>query len=617
MADDHNLPAKTSSEIRTAANSVAISGSILAPRSLAEVMDFGQLMAKAGPMVGKPFRGKPGACVAIIMQSMRWNMDSFAVSQKAYVISKGGDDEGVIAYEAQLVNAVINANAPIIARPDYRFEGDGPTRKCTVTATFRGESKPKEYTSPESGKITTKNSPLWKTDLDQQLGYYSLRAWARRHCPEIIMGVYTVDEMKGEVVLDGGEISAEPIARVASPQDEGPVLQDSAQWAEARIGCVTASRVADVIAKSQSGAASASRTNYAAQLVAERLTGQPTETYVSAAMQWGLDNEPLARAAYEALTGAPVGPAAFVLHPSIQWAGATPDGFVGDDGLVEFKCPNTATHIETLTTQKIPAKYVTQMQWQMACTGRAWCDFASFDPRMPPARQLFIKRLARDDAFIAGLESAVAEFLKEIDATLADLTSGGAQQAAATASSEPAPTFEELNRALQEAATDQQLAAWVAKLTPDVLATLPESERNDLRAAYKARQTERAAMVSALPAEDCSATLTNAAGQPSEIASVNPTPGATAAEADKGSPAPVSAAHQMPPEPKATADEKAREHQFAAFKRNVANALNRTRLMEVQTLFYKSEWFVMATEEEQEVAKQIVMEKLRALKNAA
>lgn len=130
-------------------------------------------------------------------------------------------------------------------------------------------------------------------------------------------------------------------------------------------------------------------------------------------------------------------------------------------------------------------------------------------------------------------------------------------------------------------------------------------------------ETERAAMVSALPAEDCSATLTNAAGQPSEIASVNPTPGATAAEADKGSPAPVSAAHQMPPEPKATADEKAREHQFAAFKRNVANALNRTRLMEVQTLFYKSEWFVMATEEEQEVAKQIVMEKLRALKNAA
>lgn len=190
MADD-TLPAPVDNVgLRTLAGGVQIGGHGIAPKTLAELMDFAQLMAKAGPMVGKAFRGNPGACVAITMQAMSWGMSPFAVSQKAYVTNDS------IAYEAQLVTAVINAHAPVVERPQYEFTGEGPKRRCTITATLRGDSKPSVYTSPETGRITTKNSPLWKTDEDQQLGYYSVRAWARRYCPEIIMGVYTIDEVQ-------------------------------------------------------------------------------------------------------------------------------------------------------------------------------------------------------------------------------------------------------------------------------------------------------------------------------------------------------------------------------------------------------------------------------------
>lgn len=193
MADDANLPAPIdNAELRARAGAVQIHGGAMAPKNLAEVMEFGQLMAKAGPMVGKAFRGNPGACVAITMQAMQWGMSPFAVSQKAYVTNDS------IAYEAQLVTAVINAHAPVQERPQYEYRGEaGKTRQCIITATLKGDSKPSVYTSPEVGKITTKNSPLWKTDEDQQLGYYSIRAWARKYCPEIIMGVYAVDEMEG------------------------------------------------------------------------------------------------------------------------------------------------------------------------------------------------------------------------------------------------------------------------------------------------------------------------------------------------------------------------------------------------------------------------------------
>lgn len=192
------------------------------------------------------------------------------------------------------------------------------------------------------------------------------------------------------------------------------IEQGSPEWMAQRMGKVTASRVADVIAKTKTGY-STSRDNYMAQLVCERMTGTVAEFYTNAAMQWGTDNEPLARAAYEALKDVLVDEVAMIAHPTIESAGASPDGLVGDEGLIEIKCPNTATHIDTLLSQTVPGKYVTQMQWQMACTGRKWCDFVSFDPRMPEDLRLFIKRVDRDDKMIAELESEVVKFLKELD----------------------------------------------------------------------------------------------------------------------------------------------------------------------------------------------------------
>ena len=196
--------------------------------------------------------------------------------------------------------------------------------------------------------------------------------------------------------------------------------QGTDEWFTIRIGKVTASRVADVIAKTKTGY-SATRDNYMAQLVCERLTGQKGESFSNAAMQHGTDTEPLARAAYEALRDVLVDEVGFVPHPSIIMAGASPDGLVGDDGLLEIKCPNTATHIETLLSQSVPGKYNTQMQFQMACTGRQWCDFVSFDNRLPEELQLFVKRVPRDNEFIKQMEDEVVKFLNELDIKIAQL----------------------------------------------------------------------------------------------------------------------------------------------------------------------------------------------------
>jgi putative phage-type endonuclease len=170
------------------------------------------------------------------------------------------------------------------------------------------------------------------------------------------------------------------------------IIQGSAEWKAIRVGKVTASRIADVVAKTKTGWG-ASRANLMAELIAERLTGQAAEGFVNAAMQHGTDTEPQARAAYEFFTDATVDLIGFVPHPTIAMAAASPDGLVGLDGLVEIKCPLTATHIDTLLGQSVPGRYITQMTWQMACTGRTWCDYVSFDPRMPPSMQLFVKRI--------------------------------------------------------------------------------------------------------------------------------------------------------------------------------------------------------------------------------
>lgn len=191
------------------------------------------------------------------------------------------------------------------------------------------------------------------------------------------------------------------------------IEQGTPEWHELRLGKVTASRVADVIAKTKTGWG-ASRANYMAELLVERLTGQPTEGYTNAAMQWGIDHEAEARTAYEFTRDMEVTPVGFVQHKAILMAGASPDGFVGDDGLVEIKCPQTATHIATLLGGSVPGNYITQMQFQLACTGRLWCDWVSYDPRMPVSMSMFVQRVHRDTVFINAVEDMVVAFLAEL-----------------------------------------------------------------------------------------------------------------------------------------------------------------------------------------------------------
>jgi putative phage-type endonuclease len=196
--------------------------------------------------------------------------------------------------------------------------------------------------------------------------------------------------------------------------------QGTEEWFNIRIGKVTASRVADVLAKTKTGY-STTRDNYMAQLVCERLTGQKGESFTNAAMQHGTETEPLARAAYEARYDVLVDEVGFVSHPTIEMSGASPDGLVGDDGLIEIKCPNTATHIETLLSESVPNKYYTQMQFQIACTGRKWCDFVSFDNRLPTELQMFVKRVPRDDMYIKLIEDEIVKFLAELDTKINQL----------------------------------------------------------------------------------------------------------------------------------------------------------------------------------------------------
>ena len=205
------------------------------------------------------------------------------------------------------------------------------------------------------------------------------------------------------------------------------IVQGSAEWFAERLGKVTASRVADVVAKTRNGWG-ASRANYEAQLIAERLTGVVAESYTNQAMQWGIDTEPQARAAYEFLHDVEVVEVGFVQHPTILNSGASPDGLIGNDGLIEIKSPNTATHIATLLDSKIPEKYVKQMLWQMACTQRKWCDFVSFDPRLPHEMQLFVSRMDRDEKRISELEDNVAQFLQQVDLKTKELLDKYAKQ---------------------------------------------------------------------------------------------------------------------------------------------------------------------------------------------
>jgi putative phage-type endonuclease len=193
------------------------------------------------------------------------------------------------------------------------------------------------------------------------------------------------------------------------------IEQGTEEWLRVRLGKVTASGVADVLAKTKTGV-SASRGNYLIKLAIQRTTGVIEEGYTNDAMQWGKDNEAQARVAYEIASNCFVDQIAFVDHPTIKWFGASPDGLVDDDGLVEIKCPNSATHWEYFKAKAPPRKYYIQMQAQMACTNRKWCDFVSFDPRMPERSKLLIVRVPRDVEFIAEMENEVQLFLDEVQA---------------------------------------------------------------------------------------------------------------------------------------------------------------------------------------------------------
>lgn len=194
------------------------------------------------------------------------------------------------------------------------------------------------------------------------------------------------------------------------------MIQGSDDWRFARCGRLTASRVHEALSKLKNGNWSAASRDVMHELLAERLTGIPADHFTSAAMRWGTAHEADAALAYEFYADRDVAEVGFVPHPTIDWSGASPDRLVGDDGLIEIKCPTTETHVDTLISGLIPTEYVSQIHWQLACTGRAWCDFVSYDPRMPAHRQIFVRRIERDEAIVAAMEADASKWL----AALAD-----------------------------------------------------------------------------------------------------------------------------------------------------------------------------------------------------
>jgi putative phage-type endonuclease len=206
--------------------------------------------------------------------------------------------------------------------------------------------------------------------------------------------------------------------------------QGTEAWHTHRLGWVTGSRLSEVMAKTKSGY-SASRDNYMMELLCQRLTGKREESFSSQAMQRGIEKEPIARGCYEAQCGVMVIEATFCKHDKIDWFGATPDGFVGSDGLLEIKCPNTKQHVDFLRTGKPDGKYQWQMLCQMECTGRKWCDFVSFDDRMPTDLQFAVTRFHRDDDRISEMVAEVKKFIGELNSLETEMRSKLKQEKAA------------------------------------------------------------------------------------------------------------------------------------------------------------------------------------------
>lgn len=197
--------------------------------------------------------------------------------------------------------------------------------------------------------------------------------------------------------------------------------QKTEEWFQARLGKVTASRIGDLMSRVKSGGYSSSRKAYMMELLCERLTGKREEKHCNASMQRGNELEPKARAMYMITTGEMVSELGIAYHPTINNAAASPDGLIRDEGLLEIKCPNTATHIDFLSSGKPKDEYLLQMQWQMACTGRQWCDFMSYDDRLPEHLSYKILRVNRDNDLIAKIESEVICFLSDLDKEIKQL----------------------------------------------------------------------------------------------------------------------------------------------------------------------------------------------------
>jgi putative phage-type endonuclease len=200
------------------------------------------------------------------------------------------------------------------------------------------------------------------------------------------------------------------------------MLQGTDEWRQARCGSIGASDAPSVVRRVKSGGFSADRENLLAVKVLERITNTPVEPYRSAAMLQGTAREPEARMTYALVKGVEVEQIALVPHPFIQGAHASPDGLIGLDGLVEIKCPMAAQHLDTLLNGQISSDHLTQMMWQMACTGRAWDDFVSYSSDFPGPMQIWIKRVHRDAKLIAELEREISQFVKEIDRKVTELS---------------------------------------------------------------------------------------------------------------------------------------------------------------------------------------------------
>lgn len=199
------------------------------------------------------------------------------------------------------------------------------------------------------------------------------------------------------------------------------MIQGSDEWLLSRVGKVTASRIVDVMATTKKGTEAMARLHYRNELMCERIGGQSQENFSSAAMRWGNETEPQARAAYEFYSGNDVDQVGLIDHPTILKTGASPDGLIEREGLVEIKCPNTTTHFGTLLKGDIDPAYIDQMQWQMECTNRKWCDFVSFDPRLPEAYQMVVKRVDRDNVRIKEITEGVTALIDQVDSEIAEL----------------------------------------------------------------------------------------------------------------------------------------------------------------------------------------------------